>query len=293
MQLGDKTAFGLAGVGLGAAVIGMTVEHIFPSLAAATWHKVFWGGLALIALNVLYLVYLHFDWRRRLAPLLLMIMGSLMFFVGACWYGITFFPTREPNEVGANTATPKTPTSVEPEVNLLIECRAADLPIQVPPEAQVFTLPLFYSPGASGEQIGLSSRHGQPGTTWEWFPDLEIIQVHRCEITNYWKAPIFNVTMILKVDFLGVVANAANPGNISSGPLAYSREWPVLISKIDPGKNNDFVFYAYNYSKYFASVTLPQMASYSVLGDNTRQEAALVQIGMFAGMSFSPANVAK
>jgi hypothetical protein len=104
MQLGDKTAFGIGGIGLSAAAIGMTVEHVFPGAAPWIWDAIFWFGITLLILSVVFLVYLHFDWRRRLAPLLLMMVGGLMFFVGASWYGLTFVspPTSRNGERETN-----------------------------------------------------------------------------------------------------------------------------------------------------------------------------------------------
>ena len=196
-------------------------------------------------------------------------------------YAIDIAAVRLPGAPDASIA-------VKSDVYLAIECHLGDLPAQVPSQGEVFMLPLFYSPGSGGEQIGLSSRHGQPGSTWQWFSDQETSQVYRCEITNYGQLSIFNVEIKIKVSFQEVRTNPDNAGSISSGQIIYSREWPILIAKIDVGSDRRFVFYAYNHSKYFVTVELPQLASYLMFGENTRRESRLLPIGIFPGMSFAP-----
>jgi hypothetical protein len=66
MQLGDKTAFGIGGVGLGAAAIGMTIEHVYPHAAPWVWQALFWGGVAFLTVSALYLFYLHSPRNRAI-----------------------------------------------------------------------------------------------------------------------------------------------------------------------------------------------------------------------------------
>jgi hypothetical protein len=196
-------------------------------------------------------------------------------------YAIDITAVRLPGAPDASIA-------VKSDVYLAIECHLGDLPAQVPSQGEVFMLPLFYSPGSGGEQIGLSSRHGRPGSTWQWFSDQETSQVYRCEITNYGQLSIFNVEIKIKVNFQEVRTNPDNAGSISSGQIIYSREWPILIAKIDVGSDRRFVFYAYNHSKYFVAVELPQVASYLMFGEIPDERADYCQSAFFQGCHLLP-----
>ena len=83
-QLGDKTAFGLGGVGL----IGMTLEHVAPHFPPWIWQGIFWFGLCALVLSAVYLACLHVNWMGRTVPIALMVIGAALFFGGAIWLGI-------------------------------------------------------------------------------------------------------------------------------------------------------------------------------------------------------------
>jgi hypothetical protein len=174
-----------------------------------------------------------------------------------------------------------------PDVNLTIECNLADLPNRCPREGQIASMRLFYSPGSEiAEPIGFITKHCRPGTDVEWFPDLKFPQVYRCEITNYGGEPLLQVSLMFKIEYREMLEAAA--GHRQAGGAAHSREWPVLLPKIDPGKSNAVVFYIYNQSRYFASVIPPDIASFIALNDRSRNHVSLLPIGMVAGMSFWP-----
>jgi hypothetical protein len=75
MQLGDKTAFGLAGFGGSLAVVGMSVEHIYPNAPIWAWDVLFWLGLVGLAASLVYLIYLHSDFVQK-------------HFLKAIWFGV-------------------------------------------------------------------------------------------------------------------------------------------------------------------------------------------------------------
>jgi hypothetical protein len=120
MQTGDKTSLGGVGLGLAVAVAAAAGPLAFPNVLPAIWRSIFWCAIALAGLCFFYLLCLHFDWRKRLAPLLLMIVGGIMFFVGASWYGISFLPVDKldrPNST--NKPSGEQPSIVEtPDVTL-------------------------------------------------------------------------------------------------------------------------------------------------------------------------------
>lgn len=171
------------------------------------------------------------------------------------------------------------------DANLVFECHLADLPTKVSADGEIATLPLFYSPGSGGEPIGLAIRHGQPGSDWDWFRDLKFPQVYRCEITNYGTVPLLQVTVKFKIEYRKTLATDTGR---SAGNVVHTYDWPVLLSKIDPGSSNAATFYVYNQSRYHARVSPPDTAVYIVLGQNTPRESKLVPIGMVAGMSLWP-----
>jgi hypothetical protein len=184
-------------------------------------------------------------------------------------------------------------TTVNPEaesnVNLTIECNLAELPDRCPLEGRIASMRLFYLPGSEVVQpIGFIIKHCQPGAEVEWFADLKFPQVYLCEITNYGPSPLLQVGLKFKIEYQETSSGGENGQVIRSANTVHSGEWPVLLPKIDPGKSNAVVFYAYNESRYFAHVIPPEVASYIDLNDGKPRQALLLHIGMVAGMSFWP-----
>jgi len=155
----------------------------------------------------------------------------------------------------------------------------------VPPQGQVYTLLLCYSPESGGEEIGLSVIHGQPGSDLEWFRDLRFLQVYRCEITNYESAPLLQVSLEFRVEYREVIKDALIS---KSGDVVYSREYPILLSKINPGKRNAAIFFVYNQTRYLARVIPPEVGSYIALAGKAQRQARLCPIGMVTAMSLWP-----
>jgi len=166
-----------------------------------------------------------------------------------------------------------------PDVNLVFESRLANLPDKAPPEGEVATLPLYYSldEGTAAQPIGLAVRHARPGSDLDRFSDLKFPQVYRCEVTNYGNRPLLQVCMKIKVEY-----------REPQGEVVYSYQWPVLFPKIDPGKSNMAIFYVYNQSRYLASVSPPNIASYIALGEDIPRKASVSLIGMVASMPLWP-----
>jgi hypothetical protein len=173
-------------------------------------------------------------------------------------------------------------------VNLTFECNLGNLPDTCPDEGQVLSIRLSYFSGQGAEPIGFISKGCQPGRHIDWFPDLKFPQVYRCEITNYGPDPLIQVGLKFKIEYRETSQADANPSVRRTGNVVHSQDWPVLISKIDPGKGNAAVFYVYNASAYHADVTPPGVVSYIALGEKAQRQTALLPIGMRAGMSLWP-----
>jgi hypothetical protein len=175
-----------------------------------------------------------------------------------------------------------------PNVNLTFESDLAELPTIVPPEGQIFTLPLFYSPDSFHEPIGLSPRHGHPGSPLTWFKDRKSPQVYRCQITNYGNDPILQVTLTLRIHYRPIQQSSNNPSVKTSGDIIHSYDWSVLFPKIDPGKQHAATFYVHNTGSYLAVVIPPRHAKYIPINGTQSREVPLKLIGMMARMTLWP-----
>jgi hypothetical protein len=183
----------------------------------------------------------------------------------------------------------KTRTKGRSGVSLTFESNLADLPHRCPRQGQIASMRLFHRPGSAvTEPIGFITKHCVPGARVDWFRDLKFPQVYRCEITNYGDAPLLQVSVNFGIEYREATQDENNPSVTKAGDVVHLGNWPVLFPKIDPGKENASTFYVYNESRYFASVTPPDSASYIPLGHNSPKRAALLPIGMIAGMSLWP-----
>jgi hypothetical protein len=180
---------------------------------------------------------------------------------------------------------------IQSDSGLVFECHLAELPAKVSPEGLIYTLPLSYAPGSPDNPIGLAMRRGQPGGDWNWSYERRSPQIYRCEITNYGSAPLLQIGMLFRIEYLEVAASDSNPLVKTSKSVVHSYEWPVLISKIDPGKQNAVCFYVHNQSAYLAHVIPPEKARYIPLGGGSNKEVSLLRIGMLASMSLWPAEL--
>jgi hypothetical protein len=184
--------------------------------------------------------------------------------------------------------------STDPDAILLIECHLNGLPEKIPETGEIITLALSYGAGSgwSGTPpTKFNKRYGPPGTPcWEWHPGFTIGRVYRCEIINYGNKPIFNLSMSFRVEFHEVVDRSTEPRFVQSGRLSFAYDRTATITKLEPGKANNFIFYVYNQSNYFGFVGLPRSASYIVLGESVSQERPLLPTNM-AVLSFPPSEI--
>lgn len=97
-----------------------------------------------------------------------------------------------------------------------------------------------------GERIWPKSKSGFP------------LMAFKCELTNYDNSPIFGVQIAMHLLFQEAVKHE---NSAQSGKVFLERNWPISITKIDPGAGNGFVFWIFNITEYFVGVSFPEFAT--------------------------------
>jgi len=135
-----------------------------------------------------------------------------------------------------------TSLSIKPKENdlaLLVECFSGVMPTT--PE-RIYALNLFPVPAENGGG-GLAeyfSFDNKGERTWPKSKTGFPLMAYKCQLTNYGTAPLFNVFLALHLQFQNSIAE--DNGSERSGEVYLRRDWPISISKIDPGTSNPFVF---------------------------------------------------
>lgn len=172
--------------------------------------------------------------------------------------------------------TPSEPSSNLIELSLVTECHPALMPKLVPSSGRIYVLsPWPMEPGNGGG--GLGEYYAEAGSEFKWRSHKGIpSQAYHCQITNYGKVPVFKIMMNFPVIFREVIRDRENPNATKSGEITISRDWPIEVTKIDPGING-FSFYIYNQSQQFVQVSLPESATLSLLHDKIRRNVRMTQ----------------
>jgi hypothetical protein len=103
---------------------------------------------------------------------------------------------------------------------------------------------------------------------------------YRCEVNNYAKRPLFNVSMSPRLTFREPVAVPGQGRARQQGKITLEREWAFTIPKLDPLPGAPFVFYIWNCCvQKFVQVRLP---GHALVNDGqkvsiTQSEANLFQ----------------
>lgn len=123
---------------------------------------------------------------------------------------------------------------------------------------------------------GLAEFFGRPGGDFvgmgmDGAP--RVVQEYR--ITNYCAKTVFNVRVSLSVMFKEVIERKDKPNTFQPGVIT-ERTLEIVIPKIDPGPANNFLFYAMNNSRSFASVSFPHSATAQIAGTNSREQVQLI-----------------
>jgi len=106
-------------------------------------------------------------------------------------------------------------------------------------------------------------------------------------MTNQEKFTLFAINFSLKVRFRENILS--DDGRSSrSGEITKERDWPLAISKIDPGKS--FTFYALTQGTNYANASFPQTASYFDPATNEQKEVRLLLLG-WDSLGVTPATI--
>jgi hypothetical protein len=103
MGSGDKKTIAGVVVGLAAGGVYMTGPLAFPGVPVAVWQSFFLAMVATLAISAVYFALVHTIKEDRAMPISLMVVGGMIFFVGAIWLGVV--NERKPLLAGANKVT--------------------------------------------------------------------------------------------------------------------------------------------------------------------------------------------
>jgi hypothetical protein len=147
---------------------------------------------------------------------------------------------------------------------LFAECRRDLLPRETVALEQLITLDL------------------QPTTTWA--SDRPLTS-DKCDLVNDTNNPMINVRFTLKTKFFDVIEE--DNGQRESSMSTPERPQPVLIGRIDPGRENAYVFWVINTSNHFANAFFPEFATFETLDDDKTPHVASIRqsnriLGVFA-----------
>src|SRR5262249_31723145 len=149
-------------------------------------------------------------------------------------------------------------------------------PTTMPPEGRIYLLSLWPVPQENGGG-GLAEYWGTGDMKWPMSINGAPLNAYRCQLTNYGSVPVFNVELNLHMLFREALRDADQPNVTRSGQVTLSRDWPVLIRKIDTGAEKPFIFYLYNVSNnFFVQISLPQSATLEQRTDGARRETHLI-----------------
>jgi hypothetical protein len=92
----DKKTIAGVVVGLAAGGVYVTGPLAFPGVSIEVWQGFFWLMVVILATSGLYFALVHMIREERAMPISLMVVGSILFFAGAIWLGITNERETEP-----------------------------------------------------------------------------------------------------------------------------------------------------------------------------------------------------
>lgn len=176
---------------------------------------------------------------------------------------------RRLKELGENWQVPTTAPRPSSDPGLFVECHFVRLPIKLPPDGRIHALNLQPLPLEAGGG-GLAEYSGEAGGEFKLGP--EFMTAYRCQITNYGAKPLIGMTVGLYVVFRENVKDKDNPNTSHSGDIIAQRPWRIDIQKIDPGTANPFVFYIWNMTHDFGTVSFFTTATAEYIGDPERFE---------------------
>lgn len=217
------------------------------------------------------------NWRlfcddHRLQPI-----GWIVFLVFTVGAGVASYYSAW-NKSRTNTSHPlPNQSELSEEIKLFIQCQRSFLPKLPPPGGTLYMLRPWALAAESGGG-GLSELTTTSEFAWPTDKVGLPLSAYRCELTNYGKESVANVTLAPHLTIRKAIAQGN--GQLNSGDVTISRDWPIVIGKIDPGKGDSFIFYAVNEYEHFLTVTFPSVATVAVMGDVRSRSVPLTHSGL-------------
>jgi len=143
---------------------------------------------------------------------------------------------------------------VRSEVSLFLECNFGTFPTVISRSGKNYFMEIRGSSGEYGGD-GLAYFFGPAGSTAGFGPGQ---LAYECNLINYGATPLFNVQVPLGLTFKEARTVPGQPNARQIGAIRSHREWPIVIPKIDAGRDNPFAFYIKSTSPDFVDVRLPQ-----------------------------------
>lgn len=252
---------------------GFLVGTFLPNLVPKKWHNAAVGvGVLLCAIGVISGLPQLARFGFNTGPLVALAVALL---IGGSAVGWQIHLWQE-----SPTPTRQQPPPTK-ETSVLAECNFGTLPTK-PPDGRIYVLNLYPTPiggGGLAEYFGLKEAH----FTWPEQENGAPLSAYRCRLTNYGNDTLFKLTFGFRLVFNRAIAT---PPSIQSGEIFLDREWPVEVTKIDPGADRSFEFYIWNMSNAFVSVTILPNATARKVSDGSQIPIRLLSRGY---MMFSPA----
>jgi hypothetical protein len=135
-------------------------------------------------------------------------------------------------------------------------------------DGRLYALNVFPTP-LENRGGGMAEYSGQPGDDLK-ISDNPGFQIHKCTITNYGQKPMLSIAIGLYLVFQEAIKDKDSPNSVRNGRITAERPWLINIPKIDPGANNSFIFYIWNMTDAWASVSFPDVAEAEYIGDPER-----------------------
>jgi hypothetical protein len=261
-------------VGTGLALIGLGLAPIL-ALPPPWWPKmphdyvkigVVVGIFVAVAGLGLTIAGLRTDFSTKPVAPILITIGLILVISGFVWHAFR----------GAEPAS--TPSPVAP---LFLECALGTLPATVPPSGAVWAMQLQGSGG--GGDVGFMQMSGVPGANLGRMPLVG--QMYKCQLTNYNQDPVSSVTLSTKLEYIEAIRK---DDSYSGGKYIGQHIATITIQKIDPGKDDPFIFYIWNMSREFVQLTFLEKSTLRFIGKSENSEARIEQAVPVTTITFGP-----
>jgi len=236
--------------GIGMDLMANMLSPYWPDAPHWMFGVLFWTGVVLTVLPFpMWVIWKCLHYGQYLLGCLIAAISSIIFIMLIFFLGL-------PHESKGNPI-------------IFAECNYGLWPSAYPPNGRIY----FTNIQSSSAPSSLGYFFGDPGSQSSRIGPFKFD--HECKLTNYSILPVFDVKISLYAIFKEAIVETATARK--SGNVKVTREWPLEIPKIDPGKENPFVFYIVNFSKDFVDISLPRTITLRREADQVEQTFPLNQ----------------